>query len=120
MQIIARFIFVLLTSLTGSCTVVHIIGESGNVETHWMPGFSYIYIEANDRPLYFQNETIGIGLTNNALTLGYGVFEQVVVESNSINSCLLISILDGPTKRDFSFQKRDPAHVCKTKETDQN
>lgn len=107
-----RWLFTFLISLTSSCTVVHIVGEGGNVETHWMPGIAYIYIDANESPLYVQSETVGVGLSNKSLTLGYEVFEQVVVEDKGGETCLLISISDGPTKRDFSFQKKDPEYVC--------
>lgn len=77
-----------------------------------MPGIAYIYIDANESPLYVQSETVGVGLSNKSLTLGYGVFEQVVVEDKNGETCLLISISDGPTTRDFSFQKKDPEYVC--------
>lgn len=111
-----RWLFTLFISLTSSCTVVHIVGESGNVETHWIPGIAYIYIDANESPLYVQSETVGVGLSNKSFTLGYGVFEQVLVEDKEGDACLLISIYDGPTKRDFSFQKKDPEYVCAKEE----
>ncbi len=110
-----RWLFTFLISLTSSCTVVHVVGESGNVETHWMPGIAYIHVNANESPLYLQSETMGIGLSNKSLTLGYGVFEQILVEDKEGGACLLISISDDSTKRDFSFQKKDPEYVC-TKE----
>ena len=113
-----RWLFTFLIPLTGSCTVVHIVGDGGNVETHWMPGIAYIYIDTNESPLYVQSETVGVGLSNKALTLGYGVFEQVLVEGREVGACLLISISDGPTKRDFSFQKKDPEYVCAKEEVD--
>ena len=81
-----------------------------------MPGVAYIYIDENENPLYMQSETMGIGLSNKALTLGYGVQEQVLVKDNDGKTCLLISISDSPTKRDFSFQKKDPEHVCAKQE----
>ena len=116
MHLMVRWLFILLIPLTCSCTVVHIIGESGNVETRWLPGISYIHIDATERPLYVQSKTLGLGLSNKSLTLGYGVFEQVVVEDLSGGTCLLISISGDPANRDFSFQKKDPEYVCSNKE----
>ncbi len=111
----AKWIFIFSMSLVSSCTIVHVVGEGGDIETHWIPGVAYIYVQANENPLYVQSETWGAGFSNKFLTLGYGVFEQVLVESDRANTCLLFSITDGPTKRDFSFQKKDPEYVCTQK-----
>lgn len=110
---IVKCLFAAPALLTSACTVVHIVGESGNVETHWYPGISYIRVTSSQRPLYLQSETLGLGVSNKSITLGYGVFQQVLVEQGDGKSCLLVSIFDGPTKRDFSFQKKDPEYVCK-------
>ncbi|MBC3384941.1 hypothetical protein [Pseudomonas sp. SWRI179] len=120
MQSTAKWLFTFLISLTSSCTIVHVVGEGGTVETHWMPGIAYIYIEADESPLYMQSETVGVGLSNKSLTLGYGIFEQVLVKGKVGDACLLISIYDGPTKRDFSFQKKDPEYVCAKEEVGTN
>ncbi|HLD64956.1 MAG TPA: hypothetical protein VJA19_02825 [Pseudomonas sp.] len=100
--------------LSSSCTVVNVVGESGRIDTHWIPGIAYIRIDPGDSPLYVQHESFGVGVSNKSVTFGYGLFEQIMIKNPDDKSCLLISVSDGPTKRDFSFQKKEPEDVCKS------
>ncbi len=100
-------------ALGSGCTVIHVVGESGTVETHYLPGIAYIRIDPGKKPLYVHQRSYGIAASNKALSLGFGDFEQVTVEREDASACLLISINSNSNKNDFSFQTQEPDHVCK-------
>ena len=95
------------------CTVIHVIGEHGNVTTHYWPGLAYIRITPDPIPLYLHQRTLGLSLTNHSWAIGLDQFELVTVRQEGLDSCLLISLTDSFPGRDFSFQRKDPEHVCK-------
>jgi hypothetical protein len=110
---VARLGPVAMLFFASGCTVIHVVGEHGTIQTSYWPGLAYIQIEADPVPLYLHQDTFGLAISSNAWVVGYDRSEFVVVRREDLASCLLLSIADASPSRDFSFQMKDPDHVCK-------
>ncbi|WP_417070922.1 hypothetical protein [Niveibacterium terrae] len=108
-----RILAVSLVLACTGCTVIHVIGDHGNVTTHYWPGIAYIQVTPHPIPLYLHQRTLGLSLTNHSWAIGFDQLELVSVRRDELKSCLLISMSDTFPGRDFSFQLKEPEHVCK-------
>jgi len=104
----------ILFLVSTGCTVINIYDSYGNTKTSYWPGFAYIKIPQEEKPIYFRRKTLGISIESTSFSLGYYANESVYFEKSTTDTCLFIEIpqQNSPIS-EFMFSIKDTRHAYK-------